>query len=46
MDLKYMTKQLQDKEKTQMKSDSSYQTNKQKLEIKEKEIKHFEVCII
>lgn len=45
MDLKYMTKVLQDKEKTQTKSDSSYQKNKQNLETKEKEIKNLEVCI-
>lgn len=43
MDLKYMTKLLQDKEKTQTKSDSSYQQNKQNLEIKEKEVKAIEV---
>lgn len=44
MDLKYVTKVLQDKEKTQMKSDTSYQKNKQNLENKEKEVKDIEVC--
>lgn len=43
MDLKHYTKILQDKEKTQTKSDSSYQKNKQNLENKEREIKALEV---
>lgn len=43
MDLKYTTKVLQDKEKTQTKSDSSYQKNKQNLENKEREVKSIEV---
>lgn len=43
MDLKYTTKLLQDKEKTQTKSDSSYQKNKQNLDQKENEIKTIEV---
>lgn len=42
MDLKYTTKVLQDKEKTQTKSDSSYQRNKENLDQKEKEIKTIE----
>lgn len=46
MDLKYMTKLLQDKEKTQLKSDSSYQKNKQNMDAKEKEIKTIEVSIV
>lgn len=45
MDLKYTTKVLQDKEKTQTKSDSSYQKNKADLENKQKEISTIEVCI-
>lgn len=44
MDLKYMTKVLQDKEKTQTKSDTSYQKNQQNLANKEKEVKQIEVC--
>lgn len=43
MDLKYTQKVLQDKEKTQNKSDSSYQKNKQNLDQKEKEVKAIEV---
>lgn len=44
MDLKYMTKVLQDKEKTQTKSDTSYQKNQQNLANKEQEVKQIEVC--
>lgn len=43
MDLKYITKVLQDKEKTQTKSDTTYQTNKVKLDQKEKEVNSIEV---
>lgn len=43
MDLKFMTKSLSDKEKTQTKDDSSYQTNKANLDKKEREIKAMEV---
>lgn len=43
MDLKYATKSLQDKEKTQTKDDSSYRLNKTNMEKKESEIKSFEV---
>lgn len=46
MDLKYETKMLNDKEKTQTKSDTSYQKNKQNLDAKEKEVKNIEVCIV
>lgn len=46
MDLKYLAKMLQDKEKTQTKSDSSYQKNKENLEIKEKEVKSLEVLLL
>lgn len=43
MDLKFATKSLQDKEKTQTKDDTSYRTNKANLEKKEREIKAIEV---
>lgn len=43
MDLRFATKSLQDKEKTQTKDDSSYRTNKANLEKKELEIKAAEV---
>lgn len=43
MDLKFATKSLQDKEKTQTKDDTSYRTNKANLEKKEREIKTIEV---
>lgn len=43
MNLKHMTKTLEEKERTQTKSDSSYQQNKKNLELKEKEVKSIEV---
>lgn len=43
MDLNYMTKALSEKEKTQTKSDSSYQKSKANLDNKEREIKSIEV---
>lgn len=43
MDLKFMTKALQDKERTQTKTDSSYQKNKDNLDNKEREVKSIEV---
>lgn len=43
MDLKHYTKTLQDKERTQVQSDSSDQKNKQNLENKEREIKVLQV---
>lgn len=43
MDLKHVTKWLQDKEKTQTKDDSSYRTNKANMEKKQHEITAIEV---
>lgn len=46
MNLKHMIKTLAEKERTQTKSDSSYQQNKNNLELKEKEVKSIEVFTI